>query len=167
MKRTALLIAAASVASVWAAGTPAHPAPKTIPIYDDIGGMLEEYVRTVAILSDESRRAAEAGEPIRYAIVGRCYSACTMVLMEPFGLDLCATPFTEFGFHQPYWIADGRPVLTAEARRDSDDVWSRWLESYPHHVRALLEAYGVPSPSNGDDPDSMLFVAGVDLLPVC
>jgi len=141
----------------------AHAAPErpVIHITDDPGGNVSEYYRKYQALSF-------AGAEIHYH--GMCASACTFVLFTEFtGIRACADEGAIFGFHKPFaMLPDGKTIRRSKsAVRSAREIWRMQLESLPAPLRKYLKSVRVPSPTDGDETNTMLVIPAELLLPKC
>lgn len=149
------------VLTIRAHAMPAPPlSPPIVHIENDGGGNVAEYYRKYKALSD-------AGAQIHFH--GLCASACTFVLFTEFtGIKACADPGTLFGFHKPFQLKPDKTVLrTKAAVKSARQIWAMTLESLPPGLRKYLRRVHVPSPTAGDEPNTMLILPAELLLPKC
>lgn len=143
------------------AATEPHQSTPVVHITDDPGGNVAEYYRKYQAYS-------RAGAEVHFH--GMCASACTFVLFTEFaGIKACADPGTIFGFHKPFQMKpDGKTIIrTKAAAKQSREVWDMQLESLPPGLRKYLRSVRVPSPTAGDETNTMLIIPAELLLPKC
>ncbi|TGV26321.1 hypothetical protein [Mesorhizobium sp. M4B.F.Ca.ET.143.01.1.1] len=137
------------------------PSPPIVHITNDGGGSVTEYYQRYKALSN-------AGTEIHFH--GWCMSACTMFLFTEFtGIKACADPGAMFGFHKPFQMKSDRKTAlrTKAAVRSARQIWSLYLESLPPLLRQYLKRVRVPSPTAGDETNTMLIIPAEMLLPRC
>jgi hypothetical protein len=93
-------IAISIVAAVaWRDGAVVSAGAETINVYDDHGGSVAEH---------DARWSELAARGANVWVVGRCHSACTVLLAHIPNERICVTPQASFGFHLAH-----RPDATA------------------------------------------------------
>lgn len=111
-----------------------------IIVKKDLGGMVEDFE-----LAMEDLRGR------RVIIDGQCDSACTMLLMPKFGIDVCVTHQARIRFHKiGFFTGDGENLVTLANIVRSAVIWrDQWLASYPKALREWLQEQAVPSLATG------------------
>jgi hypothetical protein len=120
-------------------------APTVLRITNDPGGLIYDYI---------ARYEAFTWSNISIIVDGPCLSACTYVTRVP---RACATTRATFGFHEAFTIQPTSPkthIYSAALREET-------FRLYPSHIRKALNARG------GIPRDTMLYIKGTELLPLC
>ena len=97
-----------------------YPPPDNAPIviYEDGGGLVDDYIRQAHIYSSEGRRIE---------IRGSCRSACLLALSVP---GVCVTPSAQVKAHHAYEKYSG--VVR-------EDITNKMLAELPRNIRDRLE----------------------------
>jgi hypothetical protein len=132
------------IAAVVSTALSATSASATVIIGGDIGGKMQDY-------TTRFRQVRDSGEPV--VIVGKCVSACTMVLGLVPSDRICATPDAVLGFHAA-WMFDnsGKRVVSASGTQDL-------MRTYPAPVRTWIARHGGLTPR-------MMYLQGRDLAAI-
>lgn len=106
-------------------------------------------------------------EPGMLVIVdGFCLSACTMVLREDFGFNVCYTDAAIFGFHKPYRVEvlTNQPIMSAYSVTVADGSWLKhFYNHFPESIQALFEGVDIPSVAAGAEIRDMFYLKARDL----
>lgn len=150
------------------AASPAYaylPEPQRAPpgrtnifvLQQDEGGLVAAY---------DERYAAYHATRTKVVVNGLCASSCTRLIFKRLGVDACATPRAQLGFHKPFDFVDdydwSKGVLTGPAQvRWSNAHWqSDWLANMTPKQRAFFKGKHVPSASETGDNTKMISVKG-------
>lgn len=137
--------------------------PPTIERYEvqnDGGGRVDEFKAALNFMKKSGRGVK---------LSGGCASACTLLLDESIGLDVCITPAAQFDFHKPFMVVFGptgmQIVKTIPAIYGSEKMWENdFYKKYPEWVRTEIDKHGgVPSVYTGSQPSEM-FTIGFQTL---
>jgi hypothetical protein len=127
---------------------------------DGGGGAVEEF-------KDALKFIKTTGRGIKLS--GMCASACTLMMDESLGLDVCVTPGANLRFHKPFMarfgLAGYEIVKTIPAIHNIEKMWEKdFYKKYPLWIRTEIDKNGgVPSVYTGSQPSDM-FIIGFDTL---
>lgn len=108
----------------------------------DYGGDINDYAKAFTLL---------AATEWEVRVEGPCYSACTIVLHNPFA---CALPNAVFGFHTAKYYNRTTLEVGDESSVGNQIMWSH----YPPRVRERL---------GGKLSADMVYIKGTDLIRAC
>lgn len=146
--------------AVTSASALAEAKPVAFVIDNDLGGWMAEY---------ETQRDIMYGSKV--IIDGVCLSSCTMFLRSDYALDVCITSRALFGFHMPFSLLDGKPVIDPSAAHRMNILWhAEFYDKFPASMQLLLAGKHIPSAATGDEPAQFYTVAALSLIgiiPLC